>query len=108
MKKGDIVLIPFPFSDLSGIKNRPAVILIETDDDVTVAFITTQIKWNSGLDVLLHPSELSGLKKISLIRLNKLATIDKELVIGRIGTLDDPSILQLNRNLVRIFQLNEV
>lgn len=32
MKKGDIVLIPFPFSDLSGAKNRPAVILIETDE----------------------------------------------------------------------------
>ncbi len=105
MKKGDIVLIPFPFSDLSGIKNRPAVILIETDDDVTVAFITTQIKWDSGLDVLLHPSELSGLKKISLIRLNKLATIDKELVIGRLGSLNEPSMEMLNKNLIRIFQL---
>lgn len=39
MNKGDIVLIPFPFSDLSGAKNRPAVILIETDEDITVAFI---------------------------------------------------------------------
>ena len=44
MNKGDVVLIPFPFSDFSGAKNRPAVILIETDEDVTVAFITTQLK----------------------------------------------------------------
>lgn len=108
MKKGDIVLIPFPFSDLSGTKNRPAVVLIETDDDVTVAFITTQIKWDSGLDVLLHPSELNGLKKISLIRLNKLATIDKELVIGRLGSLNETSLGLLNRNLIRIFQIGEV
>jgi mRNA interferase MazF len=85
MTKGDIVLIPFPFSDLSGSKNRPAVILIETAGDVTIAFITTQIKWNSENDILLQPSDLNGLKKVSLIRLNKLATIDKGLVIGRLG-----------------------
>jgi mRNA interferase MazF len=105
MNKGDIVLIPFPFSDLSGAKNRPAVILIETEEDVTVAFITTQVKWDSGFDVLLNPSNLNGLKKVSLIRLNKLATIDKELVIGRLGALDEPGIELLNRNLARLFQL---
>ena len=45
MKKGDIVLIPFPFTDLTGTKNRPALILIDSDEDVTVSFITTQLKW---------------------------------------------------------------
>lgn len=43
MKKGDIVLIPFPFTDLLGNKFRPAVILIDSEDDVTVCFITTQL-----------------------------------------------------------------
>ena len=108
MNKGDIILIPFPFSDLSGTKNRPAVILIETDEDVTVAFITTQVKWSTELDVLLYPSDLNGLKKVSLIRLNKLATIDKDLVIGRLGSLDDSHVLILNRSLGRIFQLGEI
>jgi len=108
MNKGNIVLIPFPFSDLSGAKNRPAVVLIETDEDVTIAFITTQLKWKSEFDVLLPPSEMNGLKKISLIRLNKMATIDKELVLGRLGSLDEPSIRLLNQNLIRIFQLFKV
>lgn len=108
MNKGDIVLIPFPFSDLSGAKNRPAVMLIETDEDITVAFITTQIKWSTGFDVLLTPSDLNGLKKVSLIRLNKLATIDKDLVEGRLGSLNEPSLGLLNRNLIRIFRLGEI
>jgi len=107
MNKGDIVLIPFPFSDLSGAKNRPAVILIETDDDLTVAFITTQVKWVTEFDVLLKPSDLNGLKKVSLIRLNKLATIDKELVIGLLGYMDKTSIQLLNSNLIRAFKLEE-
>lgn len=101
-------LFLIPFSDLSGAKNRPAVILIETDEDVTVAFITTQVKWDSGFDVLLNPSDLNGLKKISLIRLNKLATIDRELVIGLLGSLDEPHLRLLNGNLVRIFQLEKI
>jgi mRNA interferase MazF len=36
MTKGDIVLITFPFTDLSGTKLRPAVILIDTAIDITV------------------------------------------------------------------------
>lgn len=42
MAKGDIVLITFPFTNLTGNKLRPAVILAETDLDLTVCFITTQ------------------------------------------------------------------
>ena len=108
MNKGDIVLIPFPFSDLSGAKNRLAVILIETEADITVAFIATQLKWNTEFDVPLYPTDLNGLKKNSLIRLNKLTTIDKELVIGRLGSLNEASIELLNKNLIRIFRLDEV
>jgi mRNA interferase MazF len=87
MKKGDIVLIPFPFTDLTGSKNRPAVILITGDYDITVTFITTQIKWQEKFDILINPTQENGLKKPSLIRLNKIATLEKDLVIGRLGSL---------------------
>ena len=107
MNKGDIVLIPFPFTDLSSNKNRPAIILIDSDEDVTVCFLTTQLKWNSKFDISVKPSDLNGLKKESIIRLNKLATIDKELILGRIGVLDPPYIDLLNQNLIRILKLEK-
>ena len=41
MVKGDIVLITFPFTDLTGSKLRPTIVLADTELDVTVCFITT-------------------------------------------------------------------
>jgi len=105
MNKGDIVLVPFPFSDLTGNKNRPALILIESEDDVTVCFITTQLKWQSDCDIPIQPSEINGLKKTSLIRLSKLATLDKELIIGRLGVLDTRYIDDINKALKRLLKL---
>ena len=53
MPKGDIILIKFPFTDLSGSKLRPAVIIAETELDFTVCFITTQLQWQETTDVQL-------------------------------------------------------
>lgn len=53
MQKGDSVLIPFPFTDLTGSKKRPAFILIAENLDVTVSFISTQLHWQASTDLLL-------------------------------------------------------
>ena len=83
MPKGDIVLVPFPFTNLSETKIRPCLILIEAEYDVTVSFITTQSTWQDEALVLLYSSPENGLKKDSIVRLNKLATIDKEMILGK-------------------------
>ncbi len=105
MTKGDIVLIPFPFSDLAGNANRPALVLISTEFDITVSFITTQLKWQLEFDVLVEPSNNNGLKKTSLIRLNKFATIDKDIVLGKLGIIDNNDMQKVNRNLINVLQL---
>jgi mRNA interferase MazF len=104
--KGDIVLIPFPFTDLTGKKNRPALILVSAEIDITVSFITTQIKWQENFDVPLEPTSENGLKKSSLIRLKKLATIDRELVLGRLGRLNGEEMSKVNENLLKLLKLD--
>jgi mRNA interferase MazF len=99
MPKGTVVLIPFPFTNLTGNKLRPALIL------ATVSFITTQLQWLEPTDILLQPGLLNGIKKTSLVRLSKIATIDKILVKGKIGLIDNNQIADLNQKLKIIFQI---
>ncbi|HET8809335.1 MAG TPA: type II toxin-antitoxin system PemK/MazF family toxin [Flavobacteriaceae bacterium] len=106
MKKGDIILVPFPFTDLSGNKNRPALVLLEDELDITVVFISTQLRWKEETDILLKPSKENGLKKQSLVRLSKFATIDKELALGRLGQIDTKTIKKINLNLKKILNLD--
>jgi mRNA interferase MazF len=105
MAKGDIVLIIFPFTDLSGSKLRPAVVLADTNLDLTVCFITTQIGWQEPTDVLLLPNANNGLRKQSLIRTSKVATLDRTLAKGLLGKLSQSELTDLNSKLKILFQL---
>jgi mRNA interferase MazF len=105
MAKGDIVLITFPFTDLSGTKLRPAVVLAETPLDITVCFITTQIQWQESFDVMLTPSSQNGLRKTSILRVGKIATLDRSLAKGLLGTLNATELALLNTKLKELLQL---
>jgi len=105
MKKGDIVLIPFPFTDLSGSKMRPALTLISGRLDLTVSFISTQLHWEEPTDLILQPNPSNGLKKPSLVRIGKIATIGKDLVIGKLGHIGDDNVKELDKKLIQIFEI---
>jgi mRNA interferase MazF len=105
MKKGSIVLIPFPFTDLKGSKIRPAVVLSKSELDVTICFITSELKWKTEYDISIFPSASNGLKVQSLIRINKIATIDSALVLGELGELSNIEITELDKGLKNLFQL---
>ena len=105
MTKGDIVLVTFPFTDLSGSKLRPAVILFDTTLDFTACFITTQLGWQEPTDVLVSPNQTNGLRMQSLIRTSKIATIDRQSAKGLLGTLSQDELADLNVKLKVLLQL---
>lgn len=106
MVKGDLILIPFPFTDLSGNKLRPAVVLFITNYDVTICFITTQIKWKESTDIVLVPSIQNGIKQTSIIRVSKIATVEQSLVVGKLGNLGTKEMEKLDQKLKKLLQLS--
>jgi mRNA interferase MazF len=88
--KGKIILVPFPFTDLTSTKRRPCIILCERPLDVLVAFISSNIPDVIESNAILinpeHPEfDKTGLKKTSVIYVDKLATLSKKLISGELG-----------------------
>jgi mRNA interferase MazF len=82
--KGDVVVIPFPFSDLSMSKRRPALVLAElSGDDLILCQITSQTV-RDKYSVDLNDSDFisGGLKKPSNNRPNRLFTADRHVVLS--------------------------
>jgi mRNA interferase MazF len=109
--RGDVVLVPFPFTDLSSAKQRPALV-VSADafnavrDDVLVAAITSQIPATPTADeFLIPPGALAacGLPKPSVVRLSKLVALHRQLVIKRIGTLPAAALAQMMAQLRGLF-----
>jgi mRNA interferase MazF len=87
-----MVLIPFPFTNLTAAKLRPALVLFEGERDVVVAFISSKVpREPAPTDVMVdgdHPEfKQTGLKVASVIKLDKVATISKDLILGEIGEI---------------------
>ena len=97
MKKGDIVLVSFPFTDMTERKLRPAVVLFETESDFTACFITSQIERKEATE--------NRLKIYSLIRVAKIATFDKQIAKGLLGNLKQSLLIELNTQLRYLLKL---
>jgi mRNA interferase MazF len=88
---GDIVLLSFPFTEGRTFKRRPALIINDFDDgDILVSRITSQI-YSTKYDVYIDKWEASGLKLPSVIRVHKIATLDKNMVEIIMGKIDQSS-----------------
>ena len=81
--KGKIVLIPFPFTDLTATKLRPALVLYEGEKDVVVAFISSRTDKPKPVDITINEKNAefkhTGLKLTSTIKLDKVALGEKKL-----------------------------
>lgn len=85
-----IVLTDFPFTDLTAAKRRPALVISTDNDrrtDVIVAYITSAPRKDSDA-MTMAPTAGTGLKVVSSVRFDKIATINKSIIAGRIGDAD--------------------
>lgn len=105
--KWEIILVPFPFTNLKTTKKRPALI-ISPDEynkkyDIIIAFITSKLDTEYRLgDYKIKEWERSNLPKPSMIRM-KFATIDKSIVVKKIGKLGEKDIHQFKKALIDFF-----
>ena len=98
-KRGEIVLIPVPFSDLTSTKKRPVLVVSNTahnfsSPDMIVVAITSNIIQNG---IIIEASDLTVgvLPKKSLIRCDKIYTLEQGIVIKRFGVLSDDVLLKV-------------
>jgi mRNA interferase MazF len=113
--RGDLVLVPFPFSDLSAAKRRPAVVLWAHPArvDFLLAFISSQgLRAHEVGDIPLLPTHpefsLTGLAAPSKIRTTKLVTLSGALLKRWLGRLGPLLTAELDRALVTALGINTV
>ena len=95
LKYGSIILVPFPFTDLTNKKTRPALLLSNPNGvDLILAFITSVNyepiePMHYSLSRSLPFFDQTGLKVNSIIKCDKLASLSKSIIIGRLGDLPE-------------------
>ena len=104
--KGDVVVVPFPFSDLSQAKRRPALVVSELEaDDVILCQITSQsIKDNYAIPLDDKDFETGSLKQPSNIRPNRIFTADSHIVLYKVGNLTKEKLNEIIEKVVEIIR----
>jgi mRNA interferase MazF len=104
-KFGDIVLITFPFVESNTSKKRPALILLDTDDnDIIAARITSQFQ-KDIYTLEINEWKTCGLLLPSAVKLNKIATINKNHIYVKLGVLQDKDLADIKRMLKEMWGL---
>jgi mRNA interferase MazF len=111
--KFNVVLVPFPFDDLSSNKVRPAICLtneIEPFGHVVLAFVTSNISDSpSATDLIISSNDTdfakTGLKVSSTIRLHRLMTVSRRIIKRKLGELTDKQKERVESRLRKLFDL---
>jgi mRNA interferase MazF len=115
MTKYEVVLVPFPFDDLSSNKVRPAVCLtdpIGDHDHIILAFITSRVSPNPlPSDIILVENNpgfyRTGLRVSSMIQLHRLMTVSASLIQRQLGELSPELVSIVRRRLKNLFGLGK-
>jgi mRNA-degrading endonuclease toxin of MazEF toxin-antitoxin module len=103
MTRGEVVEVEWPYSDWTGSKRRPAVV-VQADflnsliDDTILVQITSTRHSIPGTEVLLDPAveTASGLRKVCVASCSNVLTMDQARVLRTIGYLTDVTMQQIN------------
>lgn len=108
MSIGDIVLLPFPFSEFSQTKVRPAVVIAETTDkyhDLVVSAISSVIPENiSDREIVIPAGSKNNLRVNSVIKVDRIVTIKREKVIASLGRLKNNELHKFKAALIEMIQ----
>lgn len=111
-KRGDVVLVPFPFpfSDQTAIKKRPAVVISsslynEKTNDVVIIAVTSKVERSSDIgECLIADWQSAGLLKPSAVK-PAVSTIEQVLVLKKLGSLTAKDIPAVDRMLKTLLGL---
>ena len=104
--KGDVVVIPFPFSDLSSSKKRPALVLATLKgNDIVLCQITSEARFDEySIELKENDFKKGKLNINSMIRPNKLFTADSSLIQYKVGLLKESKLNNIIEKLIKIFK----
>ncbi len=115
MNRGDIVLVKFPFTDLSSSKVRPALVVSvdtynQASKDSIFIFISSNISSQENTDVLVEKShsefKMTGLIGASIIKVDKIAVLEKSLASRKLGKAGPQLLKAVESRLKNILDLN--
>jgi len=103
--KGDVVVLPFPFSDLSKSKKRPAMVIANLEgNDIILCQITSEARVDEHSIVIINSDFKQGsLNLTSLIKPNRLFTADKSIILYKVGSLKPFKIKEVEKEIIKIF-----
>ena len=104
--KGDVVVVPFPFTDLRALKRRPAMVAAELSGRNTILCqITSKIRTDNYSVMLLEKDfSIGKLPVMSIIRPDMIFTADKSIVSYKIGSVNKAKAEEVEEKLVQMFR----
>ena len=104
--KGDVVAVPFPFSDLTQAKKRPALVISALEgDDLILCQITSQYtRDNYAVSLADKDFQTGSLKQLSNVRPNRIFTADGHIVLYRVGALKVEKVKEIIEKVVDIIR----
>jgi mRNA interferase MazF len=102
--KGNVVVVPFPFSDLTQVRRRPAFVIASLEgDDVILCQITSQsVRDHYAIPIDDSDFETGSLKQSSNMRPNRLFTADSHIILYQIGSLRENKVKEIISKVIEI------